>query len=169
MLPILTPLTWLPHQLVCMLSAEIRFFLEQWMSLKPWWWSIIGDQIIDAEVGSSTIVDLTFFPAGKSYFWEALDKVWGLIIAGATALATDVQCYIILKGAAKSLTPLRLDFQELKLCTYRVSGAIHSTWLQYYIQNMGKTLHIYTQSSKSWNIYFGGDLAWLYLIVKILK
>jgi hypothetical protein len=23
---------------------------------------------------------------------------------------------------------------------------------------MGKTLHIYTQLSKSWNIYFGGDL-----------
>jgi hypothetical protein len=52
---------------------------------------------------------LTFFPAGKSHFWEALDKVWGLI----TAPAIDVQCYIILKGAAKSLTPLHLDFQEL--------------------------------------------------------
>ncbi len=74
---------------------------------------IIGDQIIDAEVVSSTIVDLTFFPAGKSYFWEALDKVLGLIIAGGTAPATAVQCYIFLKGAAKSLTPLRLDFQEL--------------------------------------------------------
>jgi hypothetical protein len=94
-------------------------------------------------------VDLTFFPAEKSYFWEALDKVWGLIIAGGTAPATDVQCYIILKEAAKSLTRLRLDFQELKLCTYRVSGAIHSTRLQYYIQDMGKTLHIYTQLSKS--------------------
>jgi hypothetical protein len=58
-------------------------------------------------------VDLTFFPAGKSYFSEAPDKVLGLIIAGGTAPATDVQCYIILKGAAKSLTPLRLDFQEL--------------------------------------------------------
>lgn len=57
-------------------------------------------------------MDLTFFPAGKSYFWEALDKVWGLIIAGGTAPATDVLCYRILKGAAKSLTPLRLDFQE---------------------------------------------------------
>jgi hypothetical protein len=94
-------------------------------------------------------VDLTFFPAGKSYFWEALDKVWGLIIAGATAPATDVECYINLEGAAKSLTPLRLDFQELKLCNYRVSGAIHSTCLQYYIQNMGKALHIYTQLSKA--------------------
>jgi hypothetical protein len=58
-------------------------------------------------------VDLTFFPAGKSYIWEALDKVWGLIIAGVTSPATDVQCYVILKGAAKSLTPLCLDFQEL--------------------------------------------------------
>ncbi len=58
-------------------------------------------------------MDLTFFPAGKSYFWEAPDKVWGLIVAGGTAPATDVQCYIILKGAAKTLTPLRLDFQEL--------------------------------------------------------
>jgi len=96
-------------------------------------------------------VDLTFFPAGKTYFWEALDKVWGLIIAGGTAAATDVQCYIILKGAAKSLTPLRFDFQELKLCTYRVSGAIHSTRLQYYIQIMGE------------------DLAYLYSIVKVLK
>jgi hypothetical protein len=36
-----------------------------------------------------------------------------LIIAGGTAPANDVQCYIILKGAPKSLTPLRLDFQEL--------------------------------------------------------
>jgi hypothetical protein len=112
---------------------------------------MIGDQIIDAVFVSSTIVDLTFFPAGKSNFWEALDQVWGLIIAGGTVPATDVQCYIILKGAAKNLTPLRLDFQELKLCTYGVSGAIHSTWLQYYIQNMRKTLHS------------------LYLIVKILK
>ncbi len=60
-------------------------------------------------------------------------------------------------------------FPRAELCTYRESGAIHSTWLQYYIQSMEKTLHIYTQLLKSWNIYFGGDLAELYLIVKILK
>ncbi len=180
MLPILTPLTWLPHQLVCMLSAEVRFCLEHWTSLKPWWWWIIGDQIIDAEVFSSTIVDLTFFPAGKSHFWEALDKVWGLIIAGATAPAIDVQCYIILKGAAKSLTPLHLDFQELNSALteyleqstplgystiFKIWGRpcifIHNRWSpEIYI--LGETLHSCTWLSKSWNnqIGAGGPIFW---------
>jgi len=83
---------------------------------------IIGDQIIDAEVVSSTIVDLTFFPAGISYFWEALDKVWGLIITGGTTPATDVQCYIILKGTAKKTLLLFRPTLQLLILKYFVQG-----------------------------------------------
>jgi len=39
-------------------------------------------------------------------------------------------------------------FSRVELCNYRVSGAIHSTWLQYYVQE---------------------DLAYLYSIIKVLK
>jgi hypothetical protein len=66
-------------------------------------------------------VDFTFFPAGKSYFWEALDKVWGLVITGGTTPATDVQCYIILKGTAKKTLLFRPTLQLLIL-KYFVQG-----------------------------------------------
>jgi hypothetical protein len=71
-----------------------------------------------------------------------------LIIAGAVAPATDFQCYIILKGAAKSLTPLRRDFQELNSAITEYLE--QSTPLGYstIFKNMGTTLHIYTQLSK---------------------